>query len=152
QQRTAELAKAKEQADQANQVKSAFLASMSHELRTPLNSVLNFTKFVKRGVMGPVNERQEQALGTAIDSANHLLNLINDVLDISKIESGSLTLFVEDNVKLPEILEKAIKTTTPLLVDKPVQMQANIAQDLPAISLDRQRVFQIFLNLLSNAC
>src|SRR6185369_11878442 len=142
--------KAKEEAEQANLVKSAFLASMSHELRTPLNAVINFTKFVKRGVMGPVTERQEQALTMAIESADHLLNLINDVLDMSKIESGSLTLFFENNISLKDILTKAINNSKALLVDKSIKLETDIQANLPSLRIDRQRVFQIVLNILSN--
>ena len=74
-----------EQLRQLDNLKSSFLASMSHELRTPLNAILNFTKFVASGMMGPVNEKQVDALTKTIDSGRHLLSLINDVLDISKI-------------------------------------------------------------------
>jgi len=100
-----DVERAKEQAERANNVKSAFLASMSHELRTPLNSIINFSKFVAQGVMGPVNDEQREALGEVIDSGKHLLSLINDVLDMSKIEAGALRLFMEDNVNVTTVLE-----------------------------------------------
>ncbi len=93
-------------AERANTVKSAFLASMSHELRTPLNSIINFTRFVVDGDLGSVNKEQGDALNEVFGSAKHLLHLINDVLDMSKIESGALTLFIEDNVNLLDILNK----------------------------------------------
>ncbi len=141
-----------EAARRSDQVKSAFLASMSHELRTPLNSVINFTKFVARGTMGPVNDEQKDALEEAIDSAKHLLSLINDVLDMSKIESGSLKLFVENNIDLKPILDTVISTGSILLEDKPVVLKAEIAPDLPRIRCDRQRILQILLNMMSNAC
>ncbi|MBK8027699.1 MAG: hypothetical protein IPK19_41545 [Chloroflexi bacterium] len=80
-------------------IKSQFLASMGRELRT-LNAILNFTEFVALGMMGEVNERQRDALGKALDSGRHLLALINDVLDITKIESGILQLFVEEDIDL----------------------------------------------------
>jgi signal transduction histidine kinase/HAMP domain-containing protein len=147
-----EAASARDQAERANQVKSMFLASMSHELRTPLNAVINFTKFVVKGIMGPVNERQKETLGTVIDSANHLLNLINDVLDMSKIESGSLNLFIEEHVSLNEILNSVASTATSLLGDKTVQLRLEIADDLPELVGDRQRIMQILLNIVSNAC
>lgn len=148
----AETQKAREAAERADQVKSAFLASMSHELRTPLNSVINFTKFVVKGMMGPVTDEQASTLNDVIDSAKHLLNLINDVLDMSKIESGSLRLFVEDNVNLQAVLDQVVSTGKSLIVDRPVQITTEIDGTLPSIRGDRQRLLQILLNIMSNAC
>ena len=153
QQREESLLTATENAERSNQVKSAFLASMSHELRTPLNSVLNFSKFVARGVMGPVNEKQTDALNKVINSGKHLLNLINDVLDMSKIESGSLTLFVEDNIDIKQILDTAVSTAEGLLQDRDsVELKTEIAETLPIITGDRKRMLQVVLNVVSNAC
>jgi signal transduction histidine kinase len=151
QERTAELETARQIAEQANQVKSAFLASMSHELRTPLNAIINFTKFVARGVMGPVNERQISTLTNVITSGEHLLSLINDVLDVSKIESGSFSLFLQD-VSMADIIASAEKTAQSLLVDKPVTFVTDIAPDLPSLVGDPQRILQVVLNIVSNAC
>lgn len=150
--RTRDLNVALEAAKRSDEVKSAFLASMSHELRTPLNSVINFTKFVMRGVMGPVTERQEETLAKVIASGQHLLSLINDVLDMSKIESGSLNLFVEDDVDLNTILETVLGSAESLLHDKPVELQTDIQSRLPIMRADRKRVTQIMLNVVSNAC
>jgi signal transduction histidine kinase len=147
-----DLKVARDEAERANQVKSAFLAAMSHELRTPLNAVINFTKFVAQGDLGPVNESQSETLLEAVSSARHLLNLINDVLDISKIESGSLSLFVENGVSVKEMLEQNTKTAASLLDGKPVEFRTKIAPDLPTIRGDKQRIRQILLNLISNAC
>src|SRR5262249_23917898 len=143
-----EIQQAKDEAERANTVKSAFLASMSHELRTPLNAVINFTKFVAKGSMGPVNQEQADTLYEVIDSAKHLLSLINDVLDMSKIESGSLNLFVEDNIDLKAVLDSALATGQILLTDKPVTLDVHIADTLPTIRGDRQRILQILLNIL----
>lgn len=151
-QRVIETQQAREQAERSDQVKSAFLASMSHELRTPLNSIINFSKFVLKGVMGPVTEKQTEALNKVVDSGKHLLDLINDVLDISKIESGSLKLFVEENVDVREILETAAATTEGLLMEKPVALRLRIEEKLPLITGDRQRILQVVLNIVSNAC
>jgi signal transduction histidine kinase len=87
----AEQVQVAERLRELDNMKSSFLASMSHELRTPLNGILNFSKFVSTGMLGPVNEKQVGALGKSIDCAKHLLNLINDVLDITKIESKMLS-------------------------------------------------------------
>ncbi len=152
QQRMAETQAAREEAERASQVKSAFLASMSHELRTPLNSIINFSKFVVKGVMGPINERQEETLNKVVNSSKHLLQLINDVLDMSKIESGSLNLFVEKEVDVSDILQTVAATASSMLDDKPVELQLEIAEPLPRITGDKKRIMQIMLNVVSNAC
>lgn len=143
---------AQQRAEESDRVKSAFLASMSHELRTPLNAIINFSQFISMQMMGPINERQSETIKSVIESAEHLLALINDVLDISKIESGSLKLFVEDDVSLREITESVANTARGLLKDKPVALNVEIAPDLPLIEGDRQRILQIMLNVVSNAC
>lgn len=147
-----ETERAKEEAERANNVKSAFLASMSHELRTPLNAIINFSKFLKRGIPGPVNEEQEQLITNIAESGQHLLNLINDVLDMSKIESGSLKLFVEEDIDMKDVIRSAITFTSPNLTDKSVEMRQEVQEDLPHLNGDRKRLLQIMLNILSNAC
>jgi signal transduction histidine kinase len=102
--------------------------------------------------MGPINERQKDSLDKVINSAKHLLHLINDVLDISKIESGSLTLFVEENIDLTEILHTAVSTAEGLLTEKPVKLLQEIDPGLQPITGDSQRILQIMLNIVSNAC
>lgn len=143
---------ARQEAVKADQVKSLFLASVSHELRTPMNSIINFSKFVVREMMGPINEQQKEALTSVINSANHLLNLINDVLDISKIESGSLALYMEDNISLPKIVQNVQQTARSLLEDKPVTLEIDIMPDVPPLYADKQRIQQVLLNIVSNAC
>jgi signal transduction histidine kinase len=150
--RVTEAQTARERAERSDQVKSAFLASMSHELRTPLNAVINFTRFVVDGDVGPVNEQQVELLDEVVGSGKHLLNLINDVLDMSKIEAGSLTLFVEDNVNLTELVNNTVSTGRGLLMEKPVILKAEIEPDLPLLRADKQRIYQILLNIMSNAC
>lgn len=132
-------------------MKSQFLASMSHELRTPLNAILNFTEFVALGMMGPVNEKQVDALQKALDSGRHLLSLINDVLDITKIEAGMMKLFVEDNINLNEEFFPIIATAQTLLQGKPVAFVQDIDENLPFVSGEKRRIRQILLNLISNA-
>jgi signal transduction histidine kinase len=149
---TEEVEQAKADAERANTVKSAFLASMSHELRTPLNAVLNFSQFVSSGMLGPVNDEQIAMLEKITFSGKHLLSLINDVLDISKIEAGSLRLFVEEDVDLVPEAEAAADTGRALLEEKPVKLQLEVAPDLPHILADKRRVRQILLNLVANAC
>jgi len=141
-----------QEAERANRVKSQFLASMSHELRTPLNAILNFTQFVSSGMLGPVTERQVNALNKSVSSGEHLLNLINDVLDISKIEAGALQLFIEEQLDLHEDIQMVAASGKSLLEDKPVEFILDIEEPLPLVSGDRQRIRQILLNLVSNAC
>ena len=152
QQREVSLQAAREQAERASQVKSMFLASVSHELRTPLNAIINLTKFVGLGMYGPVNEEQKDILSKVEDRGKHLLKLINDVLDISKIETGSLELFVESDHDIEAIVCSAVDTARSLLPDKSVRIVCEIEPDLPALTCDAQRIQQIVLNLLSNAC
>lgn len=152
QQREVSLQSAREHAERANQVKSMFLASVSHELRTPLNAIINLTKFVGLGMYGSVNEEQKDILDKVEARGKHLLNLINDVLDISKIESGSLELFVENDVNLSEIVASAVETAQSLLLGKSVSIYCEIEPNIPTLTADAQRIQQIILNLLSNAC
>jgi signal transduction histidine kinase len=152
QQREDSLQTAREQAVRADQVKSMFLASVSHELRTPLNAIINLTKFVGLGMYGPVNLEQVDILQKVEARSKHLLNLINDVLEISKIETGSLQLFVEADLNVGDIVHSAVETAQSLLFGKPVVLLHEIAEDLPLITGDAQRIQQIVLNLLANAC
>lgn len=143
---------ARNEAEKANNVKSQFLASVSHELRTPLNGILNFTAFVADEMLGPVNEEQVNVLRDVITNGEHLLALINDVLDISKIEAGSLKLFIEDDVDINEEIQTAIKTGEALVAEKPVKLVTEMADNLPQLRGDKRRIRQIILNLVSNAC
>ncbi|MCA9903145.1 MAG: HAMP domain-containing protein [Anaerolineae bacterium] len=149
---TIQAVMAREQAERSDSVKSQFLASVSHELRTPLNAVLNFTQFVSSGMMGEVNERQTEALNKVYNSATHLLDLINDVLDISKIEADSLQLFIEPNVDVKKELGVVIDSAESSLKGRPVRLHVAIPEELPLITGDRQRIRQIMLNLMGNAC
>jgi signal transduction histidine kinase len=136
----------------AEEVKSMFLASMSHELRTPLNAIINFTRFVAKGSMGPVNDEQVETLNEVVSSAKHLLSLINDVLDMSKIEAGALKLFVEQDVDVAALAKSVLAVAGTLIGEKTVDIRSSIAPDLPLITGDRQRIYQILLNITSNAC
>jgi signal transduction histidine kinase len=149
-----EQVKVAEQLREADEIKSRFLASMSHELRTPLNAILNFTKFVSTGTLGPINDKQEDALNKTVQSGRHLLNLINDVLDVTKIESNMLNLFVEEDVDLRDELDTVAASGESLLTEKSaeVKLVCDIDPNLPKIIGDRRRIRQILLNLVSNAC
>lgn len=149
--RTHDLEVAAEQLRALDRLKSQFLASMSHELRTPLNAILNFTDFVAKGVFGPVNEEQVDALDKANSSGRHLLSLINDVLDVAKIQAGMMQLFIEQDVDLKPELETVVASIPAALANKPVEFIQDIDATLPKLAMDRRRVRQILLNLLSNA-
>ena len=134
-----------------DKLKSQFLASMSHELRTPLNAIINFTQFVMNGVFGDVNEEQNETLDKVILSGRHLLSLINDILDYSKIEAGMLQLFMQD-VDLSDVFEVVQTTVAGLEIPAGVEVKYDIAQDLPkTMRGDKRRIRQILINLMSNA-
>lgn len=148
--RTAQLAEAMEQAQAADKLKSAFLATMSHELRTPLNSIIGFTGIILREKVGPLNEEQKKQLNMVKNSSQHLLALINDVLDISKIEAGQLQLAREE-VDLSQSIEKAMQTVKPLAESKGIELKTRVSTQLKPFMADLRRVEQVLLNLLSNA-
>lgn len=145
-----EVQASREAAEQASRVKSQFLANMSHELRTPLNAILNFTGFIADGVLGPVNPEQKDILQKVIGSSHHLLSLINDILDLTKIEVGMMDLFLEE-VDMNAALNASIATAKGLVKDTSVELQVNVEDDLPRIVGDKRRIRQIMLNLISNA-
>jgi signal transduction histidine kinase len=138
-------------------MKSRFLASMSHELRTPLNAIINFTQLIAMGVAGPVTDEQATMLNTSLSSSRHLLQLINDVLDISKIQAGKLSLYIEEDVNLNVEIKAAVDMAEPLLQkqdasrERPIRFIQDVDKDLPLTACDRRRLRQVLLNLLSNA-
>ncbi|MGJ3237123.1 MAG: sensor histidine kinase [Anaerolineae bacterium] len=135
----------------ADEMKSQFLASMSHELRTPLNSILSFSDLMAMGTFGDVNDEQIEYLGKILFSGRHLLSLINDVLDISKIESGMMKLFIEDNFDVAAEITRVGASVQELIGEKDVELIIDIDTTYPALTVDKRRVRQVMLNLLSNA-
>ncbi|MBI5523779.1 MAG: transporter substrate-binding domain-containing protein [Desulfarculus sp.] len=148
--RTAELAVAMEKAQEADRLKSAFLASMSHELRTPLNSIIGFTGIILQGLVGPLNDEQAKQMGMVQHSARHLLSLINDVLDISKIEAGQLKVEPQpfDMAKLIAEVHGGLR---PLADKKGLVLECRVGPEVGRVVSDRRRVEQILINLLNNA-
>ena len=133
-----------------DRVKSQFLANMSHELRTPLNSIIGFSRVILKGIDGPINEIQSQDLSAIYNSGQHLLSLINDILDLSKIEAGKMELaFTEIN--LADMINSAMSTAIGLVKDKPIKLETQIPEKLPPVRADSTRIRQVLINFLSNA-
>ncbi|MGD8634324.1 MAG: GAF domain-containing protein, partial [Anaerolineales bacterium] len=144
-----ELQRARLAAEEANRAKSTFLANMSHELRTPLNAIIGFTRIVQRKGVDSLPPKQLENLDKVLVSAEHLLHLINTVLDISKIEAGRLDVHVEDFEIEPLIREVA--DTHQSLLKEGVQMRVGVESPVAMLHSDKEKVRQIFINLLSNA-
>jgi len=147
--RTKELAEANARLQELDRLKSMFLASMSHELRTPLNSIIGFTGLLLMGMAGEMNDEQKKQLGLVKNSANHLLDLINDILDISKIEAGRIELDIEE-FNLMQLINEILQESAPLVKSSEVKL-AGTAADNIFLQSDRRRVKQVLMNLVSNA-
>ena len=146
---TTALLRERDSAEAASRIKSAFVASMSHELRTPLNAILGFSEMLERGYWGTVNAKQKEYLADIRASAAHQLALVNDLLDLERIEAG-MTELVEERVLLREELDRSLK----LIEERARAANLTLTVDAPeeiAIQADRRRVRQIMINLLSNA-
>ncbi len=147
--RTTELTVANNKLKELDQLKSMFIASMSHELRTPLNSIIGFTGMTLQGLSGDLNHEQKDNLSRVYKSAKHLLALISDVIDISKIEAGRVESLLE-KVSLKEIVEEAVASVEPQMKEKGLALEVDILADVQ-LTTDRKRLLQCLLNFLSNA-
>jgi PAS domain S-box-containing protein len=136
--------------ERANRLKSEFLASMSHELRTPINALIGYAALLLDGVLGEITPTQRDALTRARAAAEHLLALINDILDLAKIEAGKMPLHLEEVVLAPVTREVA-QQMEPLVRKKGLKFNTLVTDDCPVIVTDRTKVKQILLNLVSNA-
>ena len=143
------LSEANKRLKKLDQLKSMFIASMSHELRTPLNSIIGFTGIILQGMTGPLNDKQQDHLKRVYNSSRHLLSLITDVIDISKIEAGRIDIFPEDII-LSEIVEEAVINIEPQLKAKNLELKVSVPRDLQ-LHTDRKRLLQCIINYLSNA-
>jgi PAS domain S-box-containing protein len=135
---------------EVDQLKSQFLANMSHELRTPLNSIIGFSRVILKGIDGPITDVQQQDLTAIYNSGQHLLGLINDILDLARIEAGKMELNFEE-VHIGEMVTSVFSTAKGLVKEKPIQLVPRIPSDMPTVRGDTMRVRQILLNLISNA-
>ncbi len=150
QERTAALAIAKEKAEVATRLKDEFLANMSHELRTPLNAILGMTEGLQEGVFGDVNQQQRKALQTIERGGSHLLELINDILDVAKIEAGQMELHCQTTT-VASLCQSSLPFVQQQAHQKEIQLTTQMAVDLPPIWVDEKRMRQVLINLLSNA-
>ena len=139
-----------QEVERANRLKSEFLASMSHELRTPINALIGYSALLLDGVLGDVNPRQRDALARGRAAAEHLLALINDILDLAKIEAGKMPLHLEA-VSLRDVTLEVTQQIEPMVRKKQLEFVIEVPPDSPVIHSDRTKIKQVLLNLLSNA-
>ena len=144
------VAERTKQLERASKHKSEFLANMSHELRTPLNAILGFTQVLQQKLFGEVNDKQEEYLGDIHSSADHLLELINDVLDLSKVEAGQVEL-EKAHFSLREALERGVVMVRERAVKNGVQLTLEPNPEVDFVTADERRIRQVVFNLLSNA-
>jgi signal transduction histidine kinase/DNA-binding response OmpR family regulator len=142
--------KAVEEMHEIDRIKNQFMANMSHELRTPLNSIIGFSRVILKGIDGPVNEIQAQDLAAIYTSGQHLLSLINNILDLSKIEAGKMELQYSE-INLADVINGALSTASGLIKDKPIKLEQIIQPDLPVVKADQTRIRQVLINFISNA-
>jgi signal transduction histidine kinase/CheY-like chemotaxis protein len=139
-----------ERLQEVDRLKSQFLANMSHELRTPLNSIIGFSRVILKGIDGPLTDMQRTDLETINTSGQHLLNLINDILDISKVVAGKMEIAFED-VDLHTMFKSVMSTAVGLIKDKSIELRETIPEDLPIIVGDERRIRQVLINIIGNA-
>ena len=134
----------------ASRLKSEFLASMSHELRTPINAMIGYTALLQERIYGELSDKQDNALRKVYNASQHLLALINDILDLSRIEAGKMPIRIEE-VRLHAIVHELSQAIEPMVREKRLEYRTEMSEDLPLLITDRTKVKQILLNLLTNA-
>ncbi len=141
---------AKEAAENASKAKSSFLANMSHELRTPLNAVIGFSEAMLEGIAGPMTDKQKEYASYILESGRHLLSLINDVLDLSKVEAGKMELELSD-FNLQELVKKSFTFIAEKAMKHRIALCHDIKDDIGIINADERKIKQVIYNILSNA-
>ena len=141
---------AKLAAEEANNTKSKFLANMSHELRTPLNSIIGYSDFLLEQMIGPLNEKQKKYAGNISMSGKHLLSLINEILDLSRVEAGKMELRYTE-ISVPESICEVVITLLPLASKKNIRLDKDLDPQLRVLHADREKFKEILYNLTSNA-
>lgn len=136
--------------EQANKIKSDFLAIMSHELRTPLTAIIGFSEILLENVLGELNREQKDSLEEVLKNAENLLQLINSILDLAKVEAGKMDLSCEQ-FAIADVVKEVQQTVSPLIAKKALSMVLSVADDLPLLTADPRKLRQILLNLVSNA-
>ena len=145
-----ELAIKNQQLEEASRMKSEFLANMSHELRTPLNAIIGFSEVLGDGLLGDLSSQQKEAVNDIFTSGNHLLSLINDILDLSKVEAGKMTLEL-DALQAAALVQAGLQVVREVAMTHNLRLVTDVAEGLGSIWLDGRKVKQILYNLLSNA-
>ena len=136
--------------EEASRMKSEFLANMSHELRTPLNAIIGFSEILRDGLIGELSEQQQRFIGDIFSSGNHLLSLINDILDLSKVEAGKMTLELE-SVEIWSLFANSLSIIREKAASRHIELSMDVPKELGSIQADARKVKQIVYNLLSNA-
>jgi PAS domain S-box-containing protein len=148
--RNTQLERQSAELERASRLKSEFLATMSHELRTPINAMVGYSSLLRDGIFGPLTDGQQDALRRMRSSAEHLLSIISDILDLSRVEAGQIRMSATD-VDLGECLQTVSQSIRPIAVQKALTFSLEIAPDMPSIRTDLTRLSQVLLNLLANA-
>jgi signal transduction histidine kinase len=148
--RTQELRSINQRLEEASRHKSQFLANMSHELRTPLNAIIGYTSLILSNIYGEIPDKVREPLDRVRLSSRHLLGLINDVLDLAKIEAGRLTLSIAD-FSIKQVVQSVMTAMEPLAAEKKLPLKASVPAELPAARGDARRINQVLLNLVANA-
>ncbi|MBI3725630.1 hypothetical protein HY251_17010, partial [bacterium] len=148
--RSAELERALAAAERESELRSRFLARISHELRTPLNAIIGFSELLGQETLGPLAPKQKEYVATVLESGRHLLEVVNDVLDLSRLQAGKLELFFE-RTSVPDLVASARGIAAPLAEKQGIALEVAASGELPHLNVDPRRIREVLVNLLANA-